>query len=262
MTENVLYAEKLDLVIWPETALPFNLDSPGAFPQEIRETVDRWRIPLITGGYAAGFDRFLSDYNAAFYLEPSSNVPKIQIYRKNILLAFGEYMPFGETFPWLYRAFPQVSNFMKGKTQEPFEMHDGTRLGVTICYEAIVPEFFRKVVQNGVRVVINLTNDSWFGPTIEPYQHGALSVFRAVETRLPLIRVTNTGVSFVVDILGRLSKMTGVYEPGILVEEVAIPSSAPQTVYVRFGDWFVGVCALILTVFIFIGRRQHASVSF
>ena len=265
LTSDALSANpKPELIIWPETAVPFQLASAGPLAQEIRDAVLKWQVPLIAGAYAQSRDHFDRDYNAAFLLDPKTDgTLRMDMYPKNILLAFGEYMPFGDDFPWLYKEFPQVSNFERGHTQNPFTLSDGTRLGVTICYEDIVPEFFRKVASEHVQGVVNLTNDSWFGPTSEPYQHGALSVFRAVEFRIPLMRVTNTGISFTVDTYGRMSRTTGVYKEGVLQSAVQVPLSSPETIYLKFGEWFIIVCTAVLaTLLILLQKRKNVSVSF
>jgi apolipoprotein N-acyltransferase len=252
-----------DLIVWPETAMPFTLQNEGnTYARELRGKVLQWNVPLVTGGYAISPFDFSRDYNSAYLLEPMGG-DKIhqEMYHKNILLAYGEYMPGGETFPILYKWFPQVSNFERGKLQNAFTLKDGTRLGVTICYEAIVPSFFRKVARNEVNLVLNLTNDSWFGPTSEPYLHGALTIFRSIESRLPFARVTNTGTSFTVDVFGRMSKETGVYSEGVLVSGVRVPASPPLTFYTRYGDWFIGLIAIVEIAFlVFLYRRRNAPV--
>lgn len=252
-----------DLIVWPETAMPFTLQSESSvYALEIRQKVLGWKVPLITGAYALSPFDLTRDYNSAFLLEPmGDNRIHQEMYHKNVLLAFGEYMPFGEMFPILYRWFPQVSNFERGKIQNAFTLKDGTRLGITICYEVLDPSFFRKVASNEVNAVVNLTNDSWFGPTAEPYLHGALTIFRSIESRLPLIRVTNTGTSFAVDTFGRMSETTGVYQEGVLVTDVRVPATPPMTFYTKHGDWFIvlllgtELCLLVLFY-----RRRHATI--
>lgn len=247
-TQALASTPKPELVLWPETAMPFQLTHGLIYAQEVRDWVTAWGVPLITGAYAPHETDPGRDYNAAFLLSPEQGKLRMDIYRKNILLAFGEYFPFGEYYPKLYQYFPQVSNFGRGTDQNPVTLADGTRLGVTICYEAIVPSFFRKVVRNRVNGVVNLTNDSWFGPTSEPRHHGALAVFRTVETRVPLLRVTNTGTSFAVDTFGRMSDTTGVYQEGVLVTDVLIPRDPPETLYTAWGDWFILFCAALAAV--------------
>ena len=97
---------KPQLLVWPETAVPFQLSSPGQLAQEIRDAVLKWKVPLIAGAYAQSFEHFDRDYNAAYLLDPKPDgTLRMDMYPKNILLAFGEYMPFGDDFPWLYKTF-------------------------------------------------------------------------------------------------------------------------------------------------------------
>ncbi len=241
--------QKPDLLVWPETAIPFRLDSPGKRQTELFELVKTLGVPLISGAYAQSSKDFYRDYNAAFLVDPQSNPPLKDVYYKNILLAFGEYLPLGETFPQLYRMFPQVSDFDRGSKTNAFTTSTGYKLGISICYEAIVPSFMRRVAQEGVQGLVNLTNDSWFGPTSEPYLHGALSIFRSIEHRLPLIRVTNTGASFTVSHLGKVSRRSSIYEPQVLVEEVRLHNSPNITFYTQYGDWFIYFLILLLAVF-------------
>jgi len=250
---------KPQILLWPETALPFPMDSPGVFQNEITSVVRRWGVPLITGAYARSPYHSNREYNAAFLLEPPQEPTRplrVDMYPKNVLLAFGEYMPLGDSFPILYRWFPQVSNFELGNVQKVFSLSDGTRLAMTICYEDIIPTFVRKVAEQRANALVNLTNDSWFGPTAEPRQHAQLATFRSIETRLPMIRVTNTGISFSVDDRGRMSETTGVYQEGVLNLPVIIPNNPPLTFYVQFGDWFIGLCTAILVVLLMVARQK------
>jgi len=251
-----------DLIVWPETAVPFQIEGTGEFANHVLAMAQRWNTAFITGAYAAVPWNPMSDYNAAYLLEPAGGKLIQDAYQKNVLLAFGEYMPLGETFPILYQWFPAVSNFTHGTRQNPFTLKSGVRLGITICYEDIIPSFFRKTVDNGVQAVINLTNDSWFGPTSEPYQHAALATFRSIENRLPLVRVTNTGISFTVDALGRMSETTKVYEEGVLVSQIHLPKEAPRTIYLIYGDWFAWLClAMFACLLVIPFRKGHASLS-
>ncbi|NDC23583.1 MAG: apolipoprotein N-acyltransferase [Proteobacteria bacterium] len=252
LTETALKS-KPDLILWPETAMPFTMGNSQSRFEALKAQVLQWGTPLITGSYAKSERSSFKDYNGAFLLQPESNGSvSIQSYMKNILLAFGEYFPMGEYFPIIYRYFPQVADFERGNQQEPVTLNDGTKLGLTICYEAIVPSFFRKTASHPIHAVVNLTNDSWFGPTSEPFLHGSLSVFRSIETKLPLIRVTNTGISFTVDSLGNRSPVTSVYSPEVLISEVKLPDVPPTTFYTRHGDWLVLVLTTVLLLFGFL----------
>lgn len=250
LTEEALKAEpKPDLILWPETALPFQLDGFSKHALRVKEDLKRWNVSLIAGGYSQSPTKAWKDYNTAFFLEPQSDGSiRMEKYFKIILLAFGEYLPLGEFYPKMYRWFPQIGGFERGTSREPFILADGTRLGINICYEAILPEFYRQGALRGVNGVINLTNDSWFGPTSEPYLHGSLTAFRAIETRTPLFRVTNTGTSFTVDSLGHLSDMTPVYKQAVLRSDLVLPKTPPHTIYLAYGDWFIGLMGFVFSL--------------
>jgi len=243
---EVLFAgdNKPQLVVWPETAIPYTLDTDHGLARKIYDAVKKWNVPLITGGYFPNYKFYGREYNSAYLLEPHDDWMKVSNYHKNVLLAFGEYMPLGDTFPWLYRLFPAVSNFSRGTEQKHLELKDGTRLGVSICYEAILPQFYRKIMSGGVHLGVNLTNDSWFGPTGEPHLHASISTFRAIESRVPIIRSTNTGISMVIDTMGRMAPTTPVYAEASFIHEVSMPENPPNTIYVKFGDWFIWLCII------------------
>ena len=131
-------------------------------------------------------------------------------------------------------------------------LNDGTALGITICYEAIVPSFFRKTVSHPVHGVVNLTNDSWFGPTSEPFLHGSLTVFRSLETKIPFFRVTNTGISFAVDSLGNQSHTSSVNSAEVLQVALTLPANPVPTFYMKHGDWFVLLSFGIVGLFLFL----------
>ncbi|NBX75702.1 MAG: apolipoprotein N-acyltransferase [Proteobacteria bacterium] len=253
--------QKPDLILWPETAIPVEMDQPSSRQAQVIQFIRETGIPLITGAYATSPHHVYRDYNSAFLFDPTVSPLHVDTYHKNILLAFGEYFPLGDTFPSLYKLFPQVSDFERGKTQNIFTLSDGTRLGTSICYEAIVPSFMRKIGSQGVHALVNLTNDSWFGPTSEPHLHGALTIFRAIEHRVPLMRVTNTGTSFVVNHFGEMSSKTAVYKPETSVRTLKTTISASPTPYAIYGDWFIAICSLVLVIFIFIFRRTREALS-
>lgn len=182
-------------------------------------------------------------YNSAMLLDPRGRV--LGRTDKNYLLIFGEYIPFGDVFPKLYEWLPEASHFYPGETVETFEVN-GHHIGVMICYEDIIPRFTRKLAGKDPNVLINVTNDAWFGKTPEPYLHLALATFRAVENRLWLIRSTNTGVSAYVDAVGRIVAETGLEDPEILVEDV--PMLRTSTLYRSYGELFAYVCLLVFAL--------------
>jgi apolipoprotein N-acyltransferase len=184
---------------------------------------------------------------------------------KNILIVFGEYVPFFDQLPFITRWVPEVSNLARGTDVAvfPFESRAGSvRISPMICYEDIHPSFGRRVAAQHPNVLVNLTNDTWFGRTSEPWQHLALSVFRAVEMRLDLVRAVNSGVSAFVDSTGRVYATSRVVEPGptvasqpdTLLERVAIQQT--HTLYATLGEW-LGTLCIAATLLLLVQRRRH-----
>jgi apolipoprotein N-acyltransferase len=198
-------------------------------------------------------------FNSAFLVQPSADDSVlVDAYYKNRLLLFGETLPWGDFFPRLYELFPQVTHFQPGSRQNAFTIR-GQRLGVSICYEAVLPSYIRQVAAGGVQGIINLTNDSWFGPTNEPMFHARLTVFRAVEHRIPLLRVANSGLSYFVDEKGNMSGTTRAFAPAIVQGAIVLPAVPHATFYARFGEWFVVVCLVLLLYLLLCSQKRDSS---
>jgi apolipoprotein N-acyltransferase len=118
-----------------------------------------------------------------------------------------------------------------------------TKLGIQVCYEVIFPELARQYVQAGARVLVAITNDAWFGRSSAPYQHLAISTFRAIETRTPLIRAANTGVTAIVDHNGHISTMTGLFAEAYRTGDIQ-PGSG-KSIYLTIGDIPAWLCVLV-----------------
>ncbi len=238
--------QKPDLVVWPETAYPtfFPLtrtSSVSFFAQlltaKIMEEAEKGNYSILFGGYE---QLGSNSYNSAILIDSKQ---KFQgSYRKYHLLIFGEYMPFSNIWPSLKKLNPQLGDFARGKGPYPIRWNrqDGStlNLGVTICYETLIPSFMRGMANNGTDIFFNLTNDSWFGPTNEPHQHLIFSVFRAIENGLPLVRSTNTGISLILDATGASLGETKLFKPEIMVRTVPIPKDRIFTLYKQFGEVF------------------------
>ncbi len=171
----------------------------------------------------------------------------VGIYDKQILLVFGEYIPFGDRFPVFYDWIPEAGRFTPGSSAEPLEW-DGHRLGVLVCYEDILPEFTRRAAARDVDILLNLTNDAWFGKTAEPAQHFALASLRAVEHRRWLVRSTSTGISGAVDPVGREVVRTGLFYPETFVVEVTM--GGRRTVYQALGPLLPAICLLLAVLLV------------
>ena len=176
------------------------------------------------------------------------------IYDKQFLLMFGEYIPFGDRFPVLYDWIPEAGRFTPGSSAEPLEW-DGHRLGVLVCYEDILPEFTRRAAARGVDILLNLTNDAWFGKTAEPAQHFALASLRAVEHRRWLVRSTSTGISGAVDPVGREVIRTGPVDPETFVVEVTMGGRG--TVYQALGPLLPALCLLLAALLVGLSLRSR-----
>jgi len=163
-------------------------------------------------------------------------------YDKQRLLAFGEYIPLQRYLPFLRNISPTIGNLTPG-TGGIVTLPNGVGLGPLICYEDIVPDLARQAVRQGAQVLVNLTNDMWFGATRAPYQHRALAAFRAVENRVYLVRVTNTGLTSIIDAVGREQVALPIFQADTLVHTIQ-PLRRPS-LYTRFGDWFAQLCSAV-----------------
>jgi len=221
-----------DIVVWPETAAQEPILSPGAkiLPTAIFDDLD---VPILTGLFQYGYDDgHLRVYNSAALTDKEGRI--LGIYKKQKLLMLGEYIPLGESYPKLYDWFPYIGRLTPGNSNEPLRFGDYI-LNVNICYEEILPRLMRRMIAYSPNVMINITNDNWFGRTAEPIQHLVLAAFRSVEHRMWLVRSTNTGISAFVDATGKILEQSPLMEKSTLIRDVPMMSS--KTIYTRFGDW-------------------------
>ena len=237
--------EPLDLIIWPETAYPFsilkNQDEIGRthLPLVFYEVAEKGQAELFIGGYeeVVGFSSsYQSDYNSSFHVSSEGELKNI--YHKHILIPFGETLPFPSFVnQWLAHFMGQISFFKEGEGYPLFTVKERFHFIKTICYEVLKPEFLRDYLNNTEKrphAIINLTNDSWYGKTSEPWQHLFLTQWRSLEFNLPLIRSTNTGVSAVIDHKGQVTAHTGVFKTENLDFTLNLRRTEP-TLYQSFG---------------------------
>ena len=259
LTER-LESRSVDLVVWPEVAVPADL---GAAP-DLRSRVERLAsaagAPILVGAYGvdgAGADR--RAHNSAFLVGASPGGGEDRVSEgtgprsdKRRLVPFVERIPLGGA-----RLRPGTSGSWFGDLSRgraaplfdiPSEAPAPARFGVLICFESIFPELSRDYGRAGADFLVNITNDAWFGgesatqQTAALWQHPAHLVLRAIETRAGLARAANTGISMVVDPLGRVHGRTPPSEPAVRVETVY--GTAGSTPYVRWGDWAGTLCAI------------------
>ncbi|MBN1295207.1 apolipoprotein N-acyltransferase, partial [bacterium] len=240
-----------DVLVWSESAIPFIYrlawqypDSDGQPPgYRIAQFMENTRIPLVTGTLDRQEGRM---YNAAVLTAPGH---PDQYYYKEQLVPFGEYIPAQRVFRFVNRLVDDsIGEFGRGESDAPFVLPGGPRIAMTICYENIFPTLVRDRVRAGGEVICNITNDAWFGDTSGPFQHFSASCFRAVETRRPVVRCANSGVSGAVDALGRIVRQSSLNTTETCV--VTVYPDSRSTLYLVFGDWFANGC-MVLTFLLY-----------
>lgn len=226
-----------DLVLWPESAVTDYLDDFAAnreVPALFRQFVQIIRKPVITGAYSKDPPEQTTprkDYNGAF-LFSELGLPLEPPYRKTQLLIFGEYIPFVEQFPILAKYNPGGSGFGRGPGPTVFQFQD-LKLGMQICYESLDPGFSAGLTGKGADMIVNMTNDSWFGPRSEPYQNLWMTLARAIENRRPLVRSTNTGISTAILANGQVLEQSPLFQKWAGQFEIPVLKNAPATIYSR-----------------------------
>ncbi|MGE5302589.1 MAG: apolipoprotein N-acyltransferase [Alphaproteobacteria bacterium] len=232
------------LVIWPETAVELWLPEKLAqLPPEVMPSLNA-KTFLIFGarsyhGHLSGPD--FKAFNTAFLSDGKGRI--LGHYHKQVLLAFGEYLPFSGILSKL-PAVPFADGFTPGDGPHTLDLPGPVHIAPLICYEDLMPELSRAFVKSGkANVLVNLTNDAWYGRTVASWQHARLAQWRAIETRRTLVRVTNTGVTTVIDAKGEMSPSLPLFTAAVLKADV--PLLDGETLYVRFGDWFAWSATLI-----------------
>lgn len=232
------------LIVWPETAAPFYFQRQDMMHASVVDIAKKTKSALLFGSPSYVQEGGNTYYkNSAFLLGEDGKV-KGQ-YDKVHLVPYGEYVPFRRYFPFIGKLVTGVGDFRQGQGFYPLEM-DGHRLGVLICYEGIFPEAARDYKLKGADFLVNITNDAWFGKTSAPYQHLSMTVFRAVENRLSLVRAANTGISAIIDPRGNIITQTGLFERTALKGTIKIVGV--KSYYAAYGDVFVYGCIAILIV--------------
>ena len=248
-----------ELIVWPETAVPYAYrgDHPvcAAYRNEVRlltgigapmliGTIDF--LPLDPEEKAWGVA------NSALLIRRGEVAAK---YDKTHRVPYGEYIPFRSWLPnWIIRKIDMNRDLTPGRSLQPVEVLPGVRAGIAICFESVFPYIARAEARRGANLLIVLSNDAWYPTSSEPEQHLANAVMRSVETGLPSLRCGNNGGTLLVAPDGSLQQVlevpgTGAPElrrgRGIGYFDVPVPEAPPMTFHTRFGDWFVGLAALL-----------------
>lgn len=242
-------AQQPDLIIWPETAAPFYLKHDVKLTQRLILGIMEIGVDLLVGSPSFRRGAQKVDYFNSAYLIDADGVFRGR-YDKVHLVPFGEYVPMREYLPFLGKLVEQVGDFEPGESGHTLAWRD-THLGVLICYELMFPELSRMQVNQKADLLINITNDAWYGDTAAPHQHFSIAVFRAIENRRALIRSANTGISGFIDPVGRIIAPTRLFTEAVAVE--AVPVMRETTLYTQHGDRFAQIC-LMLSLIVVIWR--------
>jgi apolipoprotein N-acyltransferase len=229
-----------ELVIWPETAVPFYFLHENRFTPGLFQLTREGQAHLLFGSPALShWQRETYYYNRAYLLSPEG---RINFYDKVHLVPFGEYIPLKRFLPFVGKMVQAIGDFSPGKGSYGLP-HPKGKIGVLICFETIFPELSRAFNREGCRILVNMTNDAWFGKTSAPYQHLSMLVFRAVENRVWVARAANTGFSAVIDSSGRIVQRIPLFQTGGIYAN--IPLRGEKTFYAEHGDWMIILCGLI-----------------
>lgn len=267
--ENLVIYQKhigADIAVLPEAALPYPLIGDDAMRGWAEKLARDFGGPLLMGALAAEGPTILDDpwFNGFMLVYPEDGLDPVY-YQKRRRVPFGEFIPFRQALFFLEKFVPIGGDIFPGKSASPLKLRNSggeTLIGPLICYEDIFPSLAADSVREGAQVLFVITNDAWYGEEGAAYQHAAHSVLRAVETRRPLVRVGNGGWSGWIDENGNIrsvlqSNTGSVYFRGSEVVEVSyIPHTLrEQTFFVRYGNWFIWVCAAVVILFLLLLRR-------
>jgi apolipoprotein N-acyltransferase len=233
-----------DLMVWPESPAPFYTTDPifREAVSNIARKAQTWVLAGSVGTSNAGqsSQRVTQSYNSAALVNPRGEW--VSRYDKMHLVPFGEYVPFKSIFGFAGGLSKEVGDFSPGESRAPLQ-GDGNSLGIFICYESIFPDEVRQLAANGAQVLVNISNDGWYGDSGAYAQHLKQARMRAVENNRWLLRDTNTGVTASIDPYGRIVASA----PRKIRTAVDAPYAVSNvtTFYSRHGDWFAYLCAII-----------------
>jgi apolipoprotein N-acyltransferase len=237
-----------DLVVWPETAVPLFFQDGEPLARSVLNTAREAGTYIIFGSPAYRREKgSVSFFNRAYLASPNGEI--IGSYDKVHLVPFGEYVPMKRFLPFVQRLVVAAGDFLPGDKVAPLKFPKAAA-GVLICFESIFPELGRELTENGATLLVNLTNDAWYGMSSAPFQHFSMAVFRAVENRRPVIRAANTGISAFILPNGKILEQSDLFKEALLTREIPLPDPG-LTLYTRWGDFFAIALTIISAVNIF-----------
>jgi len=233
------------MIVWPETAVPFIYRTDESRTKEFLQAHRNLHTYLLFGSILYRGDRGGNAYysNSAVLLDKTGNV--VYEYDKIHLVPFGEYVPLQRVLFFVNKIVVGVGDYSRGNQYSLAETPFG-RFATVICYEIIFPGLVRKFFTDDGNVLVNITNDAWFGKTPGPYQHFSMAVFRAIENRKPVIRAANTGISGFIDSKGRIISKTELFQKVVLTCD--IKTNDTKSFYTKYGDLFSYLCIVLSIV--------------
>jgi apolipoprotein N-acyltransferase len=239
-----------DLVLWPESAIPYNLENDAAYREIVESYARELDVEIVLnsiGSLAGG-----GSTNSAYLVSPGG-VSGLR-YDKVHLVPFGEFVPAWARVAFTESLVREVGAFTPGRT--PLVLPASVPLGVAICFEVVFPDLVAREVRAGAQLLTTLTNDGWYGFSWAPHQHFAQVRVRAAETRRWFARAALTGISGFVDPSGKAVARLDIGDSGVLIETVQ--PMIGLTPRVRWGDWWAVLCAVATGVILMISRRRRS----
>ncbi|HWZ45031.1 MAG TPA: apolipoprotein N-acyltransferase [Candidatus Saccharimonadales bacterium] len=242
------------LIIWPESPAPFYTND-DKFLHWLAAMAQDTHAHLIVGstGVTASASGERLPLNSALVVDPQGKI--VGSYDKIHLVPFGEYVPFKDLLSFAKKLTHEVGEFGRGTERKVFDLN-GVRVGAFICYESSFPDEVREFAAGGAEVLVNISNDGWYGDTSAPYQHLDMARMRAIENDRWVLVATNTGITVSIDPYGRVVKRAERNERTALVAPFG--TRAETTFYTRNGDLFAWICVVISLVAVFLRIRIPA----
>ncbi len=234
LTQQVL-SDNPDIIIWPETAVPFVFGNNMHFTKEVTDFQKSLDTYLLFGSIVPNKDSQMTNSSLLF----SSEGELISTYSKIHLVPYGEYVPLRKFLPFIDKLTVGTGDFASGEDYVIMETPYAS-IGNLICYEIIFPNLVRKFADKGANLLVTITNDAWFGRTSAPYQHFSMAVLRAVENRVPVARAANTGISGFIDSRGRIISQSDIFVEAAFTETVSI--GGERSFYTKHGDVLAFLC--------------------
>ena len=236
------YPTHPDLVVWPESPAPF-IEGEPRFQQALTEIARTVQAPLVVGNLGTDFSAGEGGwryYNSALVI--AADGARVGRYDKIHLVPFGEYVPFQNLLSFAHKLTGRVSEFTRGDQRKVFRLN-GHRYGIFICYESVFADEVRQFVRLGAQVLVNISDDGWYGDTSAPWQHLNMVRMRAIENRRWILRDTNTGVTAAIDPFGRVRQSIPRHQVGALPAQYAFRDGI--TFYTAHGDVFGWFCVIL-----------------